>query len=635
MVKESSVAIIGAGSVGATIAYAMLLRRVSSRILLVDIAPEIVHGQVLDLSDAAFLSSTQVRGGTYEEAGQCDIIVITAGAKQNPGETRTQLISRNHKILSSVFTSLGQLNPNVILLIVANPVDVLTHIAQKLSGLPHRQVFGSGTFLDSGRLRLFLSNVLQVSETAVHSYVLGEHGDSQFIAWSSARLAGKPLLDFPAIQLLDRDEVGRQIAGKANEIIKLKGATYFGIGACVSSLCEAILLNQRHVRPLSVWVERLGCTISMPAVLGSKGIEEIFEVPLNEEEEQKLQQSVKTLKDICDQYSSKTCSAMRLIHKPLPMSDRERINHGPTLVIHGGAGTILREHFPSEEQEHYLEELRAALRDGFRILEAGGTAVDAVEAAVRHMEGGFARLFVSLVNDSPLFNAGKGAVYTIGGHIELEASLMDGSNHRASACALLQHIRNPITLTKTMLITTPTVPHVFLGGTEAESFARSKGLEFVDQRYFYTARRWKQHIDGLEHPPSDPESEGTMYSGEPVDRDHDPNPLGTVGAVAVDQYGNIATATSTGGRNNKWDGRIGDTPLIGSGTWAENETCGVSGTGNGEFFIRYAACHDVASRMRYLGESVQEAAAAVVEGLRKVEGEGGVVAVDRYGEGKS
>lgn len=132
-----------------------------------------------------------------------------------------------------------------------------------------------------------------------------------------------------------------------------------------------------------------------------------------------------------------------------------------------------------------------------------------------------------------------------------------------------------------MLTTTPTIPHVFLGGTEAESFARSKGLEFVDQRYFYTARRWKQHIEGLEHPPSDLENEGTMYS-KPVDRDHDPNPLGTVGAVAVDQYGDIAAATSTGGRNNKWDGRIGDTPLIGSGTWAENETCGVSGTGNGE-----------------------------------------------------
>lgn len=120
-----------------------------------------------------------------------------------------------------------------------------------------------------------------------------------------------------------------------------------------------------------------------------------------------------------------------------------------------------------------------------------------------------------------------------------------------------------------MLTTTPTIPHVFLGGAEAESFARSKGLEIVDQRYFYTARRWKQHIEGLEHPPSDLEN-------------HDPNPLGTVGAVAVDQYGNIAAATSTGGRNNKWDGRIGDTPLIGSGTWAENETCGVSGTGNGE-----------------------------------------------------
>ncbi|RUP50181.1 hypothetical protein BC936DRAFT_140053 [Jimgerdemannia flammicorona] len=310
---------------------------------------------------------------------------------------------------------------------------------------------------------------------------------------------------------------------------------------------------------------------------------------------------------------------MHLNELNLPTTAHGRVNHGPTLVIHGGVGTILRTSFPREEQEQYLEALRTSLRDGFRILESGGTAIDAVEAAVRYME------------DSPFFNAGKGAVYTIGGNIELEASIMDGSNHRASACTLLHHIRNPITLARTMLTTKPPVPHVFLGGAQAEAFARDKELEFVEQGYFYTEKRWKQHIEGLEYPPSNSESKGTVY-GKSVPRDHDPNPMGTVGAVAVDREGNIATATSTGGRNNKWDGRIGDTPLIGSGTWAENATCGVSGTGNGEFFIRYAVCHDVASRMRYLGESVQEAAATVVEGLRKVEGEGGVVAVDRYGE---
>ncbi|OZJ06751.1 hypothetical protein BZG36_00428 [Bifiguratus adelaidae] len=301
MVQRSRVAIIGAGSVGATIAYACLLRKVCSEILLVDIAPEIVNGQVLDLADAAFLSSTVVRGATFEETGQCDIIVITAGAKQNQGESRTQLIKRNHKILNSVISSTKPLNKHAIILLVANPVDILTHIAQKLSGLPRNQVFGSGTYLDSGRLRLFLSQLLGVSETAIHAYTLGEHGDSQFVAWSSARVGGKPLMDFPEVKNLDHEKVEYDVAHKAYEIIKLKGATYFGIGACVASLCQTILLNQRHVRPLSVYVERLGVTLSMPAVLGTKGVEEILEVPLNEKEK-KLMKSVHSMKQIIDKY---------------------------------------------------------------------------------------------------------------------------------------------------------------------------------------------------------------------------------------------------------------------------------------------------------------------------------------------
>jgi L-lactate dehydrogenase len=299
---SSKVAVIGAGSVGSTIAYALLMREVCSEILLVDIVPEVVYGQVLDLSDSAFLSSTVIRGGTYQEAGQCDVIVITAGAKQNPGESRTELIGRNYNILKSVIGSMQPLNKDAILMLVANPVDVLTSIAQKLSGLPKKQVFGSGTFLDSGRLRLILSKVLRVSELAIHAYVLGEHGDSQFIAWEAAHVAGKRLLDIPAIQAMDREQIAKEVAGKAYEIIKLKGATYFGIAACVSSLTQCILLNQRHIRPLSVYNEKLGAVLSMPAVVGSHGIEEIFEIPLAPEEQAKLEQSAKTLKEICAKY---------------------------------------------------------------------------------------------------------------------------------------------------------------------------------------------------------------------------------------------------------------------------------------------------------------------------------------------
>ncbi|CAM0135025.1 hypothetical protein VKS41_000399 [Umbelopsis sp. WA50703] len=302
MVSSSRVAVIGAGSVGATIAYALLMRKVASEILLVDIVPEVVNGQVLDLSDSAFLGSTVIRGGSYQEAGQCDVIVITAGAKQNPGESRTELIGRNYKILSSVIGSMQPIQKDAILMLVANPVDVLTSIAQKLSGLPKKQVFGSGTYLDSGRLRLLLSQLLNVSELSIHAYVLGEHGDSQFIAWEAAHVGGKPLLSFPAIQKLDKEKVAKEVAGKAYEIIKLKGATYFGIAACVSSLTQCILLNQRHIRPLSVYHEQLGAVLSLPAVIGRNGIEEIFDIPLAKEEQAKLEQSAATLKEICAQY---------------------------------------------------------------------------------------------------------------------------------------------------------------------------------------------------------------------------------------------------------------------------------------------------------------------------------------------
>ncbi|CAG8585489.1 7759_t:CDS:2, partial [Acaulospora morrowiae] len=302
MVQGSRVAVVGSGSVGASIAFALLIQKICSEIIMVDIVQEVVKGQVLDLSDANFISSTQVRAGTFEEAGKCDIIIITAGAKQRPNETRVELIERNYKILDNVINSMKPLNPNVILLLVANPVDILTHIAQKLSGLPKNQVFGSGTFLDSARLRLKLAKEIGVAENAVHSYVLGEHGDSQIIAWSSAHVGGKPLLEFPEIASLDKDLVSKEIAGKAYEIIKLKGATYYGIAGCVSMLVQCILLNQHHVRPLSIYVEEYECVFSMPVVLGNNGIERVIDVPLTPEEKEKLRQSAVALKAICDKY---------------------------------------------------------------------------------------------------------------------------------------------------------------------------------------------------------------------------------------------------------------------------------------------------------------------------------------------
>ncbi|KAI8379412.1 lactate dehydrogenase B [Radiomyces spectabilis] len=302
MVAHSKVAVIGAGAVGASISYALMLKDVASEVLLVDVVPDIVKGQTLDLSDAACVSSTRPRVATPKEAGQADIIVITAGANQKEGESRVQLVDRNYKILQSVIGGMQPIRKDAIIILVANPVDVLTHIAQKLSGLPQRQVFGSGTYLDSTRLRSMLADTLNVNATSVHAYVLGEHGDSQFIAWNAASVAGKPLLSFPEVQQMDKEAARKTIAGKAYEIIKLKGATYYGIGACVADLCESVLFNKMQVRPLSVFVPNLGAVLSMPAKFGGNGIEEIYEIPLTKEEQDRLQASATTMKDIMAKY---------------------------------------------------------------------------------------------------------------------------------------------------------------------------------------------------------------------------------------------------------------------------------------------------------------------------------------------
>ncbi|KAI8089681.1 lactate dehydrogenase B [Halteromyces radiatus] len=298
----NKVAIVGAGAVGASIAYALMLKDVASEILVVDVVPEIVKGQVLDLSDVSCVSSTKVRAATSQEAGQADIIVVTAGAKQKEGEPRTDLIGRNYKILESVIGGMQPIKPEAIMLLVSNPVDVLTQMAQKFSGLPQKQVFGSGTYLDSTRLRALISEVLHVNANSVHAYVLGEHGDSQFIAWDAATVAGKPLLEFQEIQNMDRQQVQDNIAGKALEIISLKGATYYGIGACAADLCESIILNKHQVRPLSVYVPRLGCCLSMPTKFGYDGVEEIYEIPLSANEEKQLQSSAASMKAILDKF---------------------------------------------------------------------------------------------------------------------------------------------------------------------------------------------------------------------------------------------------------------------------------------------------------------------------------------------
>jgi len=298
-----------------------------------------------------------------------------------------------------------------------------------------------------------------------------------------------------------------------------------------------------------------------------------------------------------------------------------KFRHG--LVIHGGAGTILRSDLTPELEAEYRVALQAALDAGYSILDSGGTSLDAVVAAIRVLE------------DSPLFNAGKGAVLNSDGICELDASIMNGADRSAGAVASVHRIRNPITLARDVMEKSK---HVLLAGDGAERFAAEVGHEFVDNDYFQTERRRlqlqrakeieaKEESDTALQGQQERVSEFTHPSADPMPE----RKWGTVGCVALDKQGNIAAGTSTGGMTNKRYGRIGDSPIIGAGNYADNATCAVSGTGHGEYFIRSVAGHDVAARMRYAGKSLAVAAQEAIDALGALGGTGGVIAIDRTG----
>ncbi|WP_323039199.1 isoaspartyl peptidase/L-asparaginase [Gemmobacter sp.] len=270
------------------------------------------------------------------------------------------------------------------------------------------------------------------------------------------------------------------------------------------------------------------------------------------------------------------------------------------LAIHGGAGTILRSKMTPDKEAAYHDGLRRALAAGVTVLRNGGAALDAVTEAVVALE------------DEPLFNAGRGAVYTSAGEQEMDAAVMDGRNRQAGAVAGIFGPRNPVRVARLVLDR----PQVLIAGAPAVDLARQAGLPFGDRAYFHTEARWTALQETLAGRTDD----------DPARRH------GTVGAVAVDAHGNLAAATSTGGMTGKAPGRIGDTPIIGGGTFADNATCAVSGTGHGEVFIRWTAAAEIAARMRHAGQTLDQAATAVVmEDLAPNDGTGGLVAVDRHG----
>lgn len=286
-------------------------------------------------------------------------------------------------------------------------------------------------------------------------------------------------------------------------------------------------------------------------------------------------------------------------------SEKEITKHEYAMVIHGGAGTILKKNMTDEQEKQYIDAMNSALDIGESILKDGGKSVDAVEQVIHYLE------------DSELFNAGKGAVFTNAGRNEHDASIMEGKTQNAGATGGTTIVRHPISAARAVMEHSE---HVMLTGAGADQFAIEQGLDTVDNKYFYTERRWQslQRVKAAE----------TKEIEVNEDQKH-----GTVGCVALDKSGNIVAGTSTGGMTNKRYNRIGDSPIIGAGTYADNATCGVSCTGHGEYFIRYAVAHEVSARMRHLNESVTDAADHVVnELLVTKKGSGGLIALDANGQ---
>ena len=277
------------------------------------------------------------------------------------------------------------------------------------------------------------------------------------------------------------------------------------------------------------------------------------------------------------------------------------------IVIHGGAGTITKKNMTDEKEKAYTDALNASLDAGIEILSKGGNAKDAVIEAIKLME------------DSPLFNAGKGSVFTHNGENEMDASLMDGATLNAGAVGGVKTIKNPITAAEAVMTNSD---HVMMVGEGAENFAISQGLDTIDPSYFKTERRWKS----LQRIIEKEKALGANISALADSK------YGTVGAVALDKNGNIVAGTSTGGMTNKKFNRIGDSPIIGAGTYANNKTCGVSCTGHGEYFIRYAVAHDVSALMEYKNMSVEQASEYVINNkLKAAGGDGGLIALDANG----
>jgi L-lactate dehydrogenase len=297
--REVKIAVVGTGMVGSSFAYAAMIKGLAAEIVLIDASEDREAGEVMDLTHGLIGTSTgNVRGGDFKDCGNVDVVVITAGAAQAPGETRLQLVGKNIKILKDIIRKMGKLRSDTVVILVSNPVDILTYTAKKTIDLPESQIFGSGTSLDTSRLRYNVSQMLGVNLHNVHGYVMGEHGDSEFVAWSTANVSSMPMSKIFTKKQMEDIQVKTMRA--AYEIIQRKRATYYGIGLVICELVEAVLHDTKKIVPVSTIPGKdYGITdmsIGVPCVLGRRGAEKVWKVPLNAGEMKKLKKSADLLK---------------------------------------------------------------------------------------------------------------------------------------------------------------------------------------------------------------------------------------------------------------------------------------------------------------------------------------------------
>ena len=307
MLNHRKAAVIGCGFVGSACAFSLIQRGLFSELVLIDANRDKAEGEAMDLSHGLpYIAAMDVYAGTYDDLSDCALIVITAGANQKPGQTRLELIGQNVNILNAIIPQITARPFEGILLIVSNPVDVLTYAAFRISGYPAHRVLGSGTVLDSARLKYLLGEHLNVDSRGIHAVIIGEHGDSELAVWSGANVSGVPLDDFCTMRGHTSHREAEQriyedVRDSAYEIIKRKGATYYGIAMAVGRIAEAIVKDERAVLPVSAVLDGQygmnGLALSLPSVVGRKGLQEILEMPLSEEEREALTASAEQMRE--------------------------------------------------------------------------------------------------------------------------------------------------------------------------------------------------------------------------------------------------------------------------------------------------------------------------------------------------